>query len=199
MNSQSQQTIPPELPDSPIEAWRHYYICTDAEEKIKKELEEHNADSLMVGTGIGYRFIPRDTPDDEIGTRFYMTHGYLVGSEEEGLAEESQQSDLPDNSNESDTAGKDEIEQNEGLDEDFIDTLFEDVRRLFLEYAPEESGDYLVCLEVTSAHFSTPQLTCQGRKCDFCAEHHKKHILRKVRKKKAGNDVCVWVCTGRKC
>ena len=195
MNSRSQQSIPPELPDSPIEAWRHYYICMDAEEKIKNELEERNADSLMVGLGVGYRFIPRDAPDDETGTRFYMAHGYQVGSEEEEWIEESQQGDLPEDSEESNTAGMDEPEQNEGLDEDFIDALYEEVKQLFLEYAPEGSGEYLVSLEVTSAHFSKPKFTCQGKKCDFCSKHKTKHVFKK-RKKASG---CVWVCEGQPC
>jgi hypothetical protein len=199
MNSQTKQTIPPELPDSPIEAWRHYYICMEAEEMIKRELDAQNPDSLMVGTGIGYRFIPRDSPEDENGTRYYMAHGYQVGSEEEYQGDERQQSDLPDDSSEIAAAGKDESEQRGGLDEDFIDTLFERVQQLFLQYAPEGSGEYLVSLEVTSAHFSKPKLTCQGIKCDFCSKHKKKHIFRKVKKKIGNNEECVWVCTGSNC
>ena len=140
MKSQFDSVIPPNRPDSPVPAWKHYYICKYTEERITKELEEHNAESLLVGLGVGYIFVPNKEPESEADNRFFMSHGYSVDCEDEEVPDErSQGAPIPDES-----AQSDENEQKDGLDENFISELYEEVRQLILQNAPEGIGEYLV-------------------------------------------------------
>jgi hypothetical protein len=183
--------IPPDRP-SPIPAWQQYYISKDAEDKILKELEAHHEDRLLVGLSVGYLFIPNEKPEGEEDNKFFMTHGYLVGCDDEEIVEKT-----PENASTPDqTQQPVEGEETGGLGDEFISELYQDVRQLVLENAPEGSGKYLVSLEVTTAHFSKPKLKCEGRKCGICAAHNKKHILKK---RKKNENECTWVCTGSAC
>lgn len=200
MNKQFASRMPEDLPDSPIPAWRHYYICRDTDEMIRKELEAQNPDTLMAGVSVGYRFIPSDQPADAPGKFFPISYGYLVECDDEDVGGEGQSA--PPDAEARGTASEQGAEEGRetGLNEEFIDRLYEQVREWILRYAPERGGEYLVSLEVTSAHFSKPKLKCQGRKCGFCSKHNKKHILKRVtRTSPEGNAQCAWVCTGNDC
>ena len=180
--------IDPNQPDrpSPIRAWDHYDISKKAEEKILKELEAHHPESLLVGLGIGYLFVPKDSEEGETYDRFCMSHGYLVDCENAKVETEV----LPEDAKED--------EEPSDLDDEFIEKLYKEVRALILRSAPAEpEGKYKVSLEVTTAHFSAPKLECKGEKCDWCSQHNKWHIFKK--KKNQEGTACIWVCKNKKC
>jgi hypothetical protein len=172
---------------SPIPAWKHYDISKVAEEKVMAELEAHHPESLLVGLGIGYLFVPqdKDSPETETYDRFCMAHGYWVDCDDVQAEKELMSDD-------------EKKEQPSDLDDEFIEQLYKDVRRLILKSAPEEpAGRYMVSVEVTTAHFSKPKLECKGERCDWCTEHGKWHIFKK--KKNSDGTACIWVCKNKKC
>lgn len=200
MKDQFVSRMPPELPDSPIPAWRHYYICRDTEEIIRKELEAQDPETLMAGLSVGYRFIPSGQPQDDQGKVFSIAYGYLVECEDEVAGDDARASASTEERGGDPSEGEAEGEDSGGVKDEFIDKLYDQVREQILKYAPAGSGEYLVSLEVTSAHFSKPKLNCKGKKCDFCSTHNQKHTFkRKTRKDENGNNICVWECSGAGC
>lgn len=188
MKEQGYSTNPP----SPLPAWQHYDVSKYAEEKVMEALANQELENVMVGLSVGYRFIPNDQPEGENYQKFSMSYGYLVDSDVERVEDEQPtERSLPDQGAQSEEPG-----QKGGLDENFISALYEQVKDLILQNAPPEIGEYLVSLEVTTAHCSQIVMTCQGQKCDYCSTHKKKHIFKK---RKNSSNQCVWYCTGAAC
>jgi hypothetical protein len=166
---------------------------------IRQELEAQDPDTLMAGVSVGYRFIPAGQPEDAPGKFYAISYGYLVDCEDEDVGDEASAEPPTEEGRGAPAEQETESEEKTGLSEEFIDRLYDQVRDWILQYAPEGSGEYLVSLEVTSAHFSKPKLNCQGKKCGFCSKHRRKHVLKRVTKRKQGKEECVWVCSGSNC